>query len=77
MELLLKDLMLVSGGAVGPNQIIAGVKLALNMYVTTAEMMAKATKEYAEVGRAFSEATFNITHPNPLGKMEYYPSDFS
>lgn len=31
---------------------------------------------YPTIGSNLGESIFDITHPNPLGQMIYYPSDF-
>lgn len=39
--------------------------------------LTEATEIYARLGSQIGEQLFNLMHPNPLGKMLYYPSDFA
>jgi ethanolamine utilization microcompartment shell protein EutL len=55
-------------------QIYEGVHIILH---SNQASLFEATEIYARVGSRMGEALFNLMHPYPLGKMIYYPSDFS
>lgn len=76
------ELQIVSGG-IAANKVVEAILVGTQIYEGAAvafdqseSSILLSTQVYANFGRELGEQIFNIAHPNPLGKMIYYPSDF-
>ena len=81
MELNLQQTQCVAAG-LAPKNVIEAVSIAIQVYGGAAGILddsqysfIQATEIYAKLGRQLGEHIFDLTHPDPLGKMIYYPSD--
>jgi hypothetical protein len=83
MELQTHELILVSGG--NPTaKAIEAITIAAQIYESTScvldysqSSIVQSTETYAIIGRHIGKLMYDVAHPNPLGKMIFYPSDFS
>lgn len=80
MELIDKNLQWIAGG----NPIVNGIITATMVYVGGVKIInesiiykvVKATEDYNHFGRFLGKCAFNLTNPDPLGKMVYPTTDF-
>lgn len=82
MELNEQHIKYVSGG-IGAKSIVEAVSIAIQVYENgslvidaSQASIIDSTEVYIKLGHQIGEQMFNITHPDPLGKMVYTASDF-
>ena len=82
MELNEQHIKHVSGGIAAKN-IVEALSIAIQVYENgslvidaSQASIIDSTDVYVKLGHQIGEQMFNITHPNPLGKMIYTDSDF-
>ncbi len=82
MQLNEQQVKCVSGG-IGAKNIIEGLSIAIQIYENGSLLVdasqasiVDSTEIYVRLGHQIGEQLFNVTHPNPLGKMIYDENDF-
>ncbi len=82
MELSIHQTKNIAAG-VAAKSVIEAITIGIQVYdgasaiFDQSQSTVHATQIYSQLGTKLSEHIFNITHPDPLGKMVYYSSDFN